>query len=177
MLEKEIDISESLQISFLGDLREKQWQHILPQITARIKLENENSAQINKFQADELVCLNLKGNNYLIFPDWQTDPEGLALELIGVIRQLVIQENNQSANLLIDITNTTPEEANLLLSSVTMNLILEEDLDISQTLDISLISALDENRWPSIILENIQRISLKHENQEAIAQFEKLQKL
>jgi glycosyltransferase involved in cell wall biosynthesis/SAM-dependent methyltransferase len=175
ILEKEIDVSETLQISLVGDLTENQWQRLLPQITARIKLEKENSAQIAKCQGDRLVSLNLKGNNYIIFPDWQTDEETLALELMGVIQQLATVEDNQSATLLIDTTNINPEQANLLLSTVTMNLMLEEDMDISKTLEISLLSELNENQWPSIILKNIDKITLENENQEAMDKFQKLQ--
>ncbi|MCJ8281636.1 MAG: hypothetical protein MJK14_17705, partial [Rivularia sp. ALOHA_DT_140] len=57
--------------------------------------------------------------------------------------------------------------AEMLLSAVSMNLLMQ-DLDISEGLEISLVSQLDEMQW-EVLSPRIQaRINLECENQQAL---------
>ena len=165
IMEQDLEIPENLEISLIDNLTENQYQWLFPQITARIQLENENQEAIIKFQADELICLNFNGGNYIIFPDWQIEEETLALELKNVIQKLVIEKQNISPSLLIDTTGINTEEANMVLSSVAINLMLEENIDISESLQISLLGELSEIQWQCLLPQITARIQLENENQ------------
>jgi hypothetical protein len=66
-------------------------------------------------------------------------------------------------------SNITDEDANLALSSVAMNLLMEEDLDISEGSEISLIRQLSEIQWEALMPRLYGRMLLEKENREAIA--------
>lgn len=117
-----------------------------------------------------LVSLNLKDINLIIFPNWNQPEESLGIELAQVIRELLSNPAKNYITLLIDTTGISEEDANLFLSSVAMNLLMEEDLDISEELEISLIGKLEEIQWEALLPRLQARIILENENQEAIAQ-------
>ena len=56
----------------------------------------------------------------------------------------------------------------MFLSSVTMNLMMEEDLDISEELEISLIEDLTDIQWATLLPSIKARIVLECDNQAAI---------
>jgi len=72
--------------------------------------------------------------------------------------------------LLVDSSQISDEDANLALSSVVMNLLMEEDLDVSDGPEISLIGQLSEIQWEAVKPRLHGRIVLENENREAIAQ-------
>jgi len=71
--------------------------------------------------------------------------------------------------LLVDSSQISDEDANLALSSVVMNLLMEEDLDVSDGPEISLIGQLSEIQWEVVKPRLHGRIVLEYENKEAIA--------
>ncbi len=115
-----------------------------------------------------LLRLNLKEINLIIFPDWSQPEESLSLELEGVTRLIATHPDPNKMTLLIDSTNISDEDANLTLSSVAMNLLMEEDLDVSDGLEFSLIGQLSEIQWSALMPRLHGRIVLKNENREAI---------
>jgi hypothetical protein len=116
-----------------------------------------------------LLPLNLKDINLIIFPDWSQPEESLCLELEQVIKVIASHPNSNQTTLLVNTANTSEEEAALILSSVSMNLLMQEDLDISEGLEISLVSQLSEIQWQALLPRIQSRIVLENENQEAIA--------
>jgi glycosyltransferase involved in cell wall biosynthesis len=117
-----------------------------------------------------LMRLNLKDTNLIIFPDWSQPEESFGLELERVVRAITTHSDKNKMTLLVDSSNIFDEDANLALSSVAMNLLMEEDLDVSDGPEISLIGHLSEIQWSALIPRLYGRIVLKHENREAIAQ-------
>ena len=115
-----------------------------------------------------LFGLNLKEINLIIFPDWSESEDLISLELAQVIKTLVTHSNSHKTTLLIDTSNITGEDAELLLSSVTINLLMEEDLDISDGLEISLVVNLADIQWETLLPHIHGRIILEHENQQAL---------
>ncbi|HEY9705302.1 MAG TPA: hypothetical protein V6C58_22880, partial [Allocoleopsis sp.] len=71
--------------------------------------------------------------------------------------------------LLIDTSNILAEDAELFLSSVMMNLILEEDLETPEQIEIVLLGKLNLMKWKVLLKKVNGRILLRHENQQAIA--------
>ncbi|MEG4346773.1 class I SAM-dependent methyltransferase [Microcoleus sp. A003_D6] len=117
-----------------------------------------------------LLRLNLKEINLIIFPDWSQREESLSLELAGVIRLLATHPDQNKMTVLIDSSNISDEDANLSLSSVAMNLLMEEDLDVSEGPQISLIGQLSKFQWEALMPRIHGRVVLENENKDFIAQ-------
>lgn len=115
-----------------------------------------------------LLRLNLKEHNFIIFPDWSQPEELLGLELQVLIETLSTHPDRQKTTLLIDTSNITTEDAELFLYSVAMNLLMNEDSDITEELEIALIGDLADIQWKALLPSIQARIVLKHENQEAL---------
>jgi hypothetical protein len=90
------------------------------------------------------------------------------LELERVVRAIATHPDKSKMTLLVDSSNISDEDANLVLSSVAMNLLMEEDLDVSDGPEISLIGQLSEIQWSVLISRLYGRIVLDNENREAI---------
>ena len=116
-----------------------------------------------------LLPLNLKDINLIAFPDWSLPEETLCFDLERVIRAIATHSDRSQMTLLVDIGNISEEDAALILSSVTMNLLLQEDLDVSEEAEISLVGHLSEIQWSALLPRIYARISLENENQQAIA--------
>jgi len=118
-----------------------------------------------------LLRLNLKDLNFIIFPEWSQPEETLCFELEQVIRAIATHPYRSQITLLVDKGNISEEEASLILSSVGMNLFMQEDLDISEEdLVITFVDPLRHLRWESLLSRISARIVLANENREAVAQ-------
>jgi FkbM family methyltransferase len=117
-----------------------------------------------------LLPLNLRDTNFIVFPDWSQPEESLGLELEGVVRAIATHPHKSKMTLLINMSNISEEDANLAVSSVAMNLLMEEDLDVSDGPEISLIGLLSQVQWSALTPRLHSRIVLENENTEAIAQ-------
>ncbi|ERT04472.1 glycosyl transferases group 1 family protein [Lyngbya aestuarii BL J] len=117
-----------------------------------------------------LQRLNLREINLIIFPDWTQDEESLGSDLAEVIKSVITHPDSSRMTLLIDNSNISNEEADLALSSIVMNLIMEEELEVADEPNISLIGQLSEIQWSALIPHLQGRIVLEHENQDAIKQ-------
>ncbi|MEG4226651.1 hypothetical protein QUA44_04360 [Microcoleus sp. N9_A2] len=114
--------------------------------------------------------LGLRDINLIIFPDWSQSEELIAEDLESVIKATMAHPDKSEMTLLIDTSNISDEDANLVLSSVAMNLLMEEDLDVSEGPEISLMGRLSEIQWETLMTCLDGRIILENENKEAIAQ-------
>ncbi|MBD2432469.1 MULTISPECIES: glycosyltransferase [Fischerella] len=117
-----------------------------------------------------LLPLKLKDNNLIIFPDWLQPEEKIGWELQAVIKAIATHSENRSITLLVTTSNISYDDAELFLSSVTMNLLMEEDLDLSQGPEISLVSELGEIQWQALLSHIQARIILSYEDKDVIAQ-------
>lgn len=82
--------------------------------------------------------------NLLTFPNW-TQPEDLLYQdLVYLIKKVAHLDN---VKLVVDITAVTQAEAELMLSSVMANLILEEGLEISDSLEFDFVGKLNHEEW------------------------------
>jgi len=62
------------------------------------------------------------------------------------------------------------EDAEMFLSSVVMNLLVEEDLDVTEGLEISLVGNLADIQWEALLPRIHARIVLEHEDINALNQ-------
>ncbi|MBD2353941.1 glycosyltransferase [Tolypothrix sp. FACHB-123] len=114
--------------------------------------------------------LPLRDINLIIFPDWTQSEESIGSELERVIKFFATYPDSQTTTLLIDTNNIAVEDAEIFLSSVAMNLMMNEDLDITEGLDISLLEPLSNHQWQALLPSLTARITLEFENKLALAQ-------
>ncbi|MCW5314646.1 glycosyltransferase [Nostoc sp. KVJ3] len=114
--------------------------------------------------------LNLKDTNLIIFPDWSQPEDLLYQDLASVICTLTTHPDKNNITLLIDTQNISEEEGDMLLSSLTMNLLMEDDVDITEGPEISLLGKISDTQWKALLPRINTRIALATDNQSAIAQ-------
>ncbi len=133
------------------------------------KMEVVFKSLLNKYQGDFLSdVLGLRDLNLIVFPDWSQSEESLYEDFASIIRELASHPDKSNIAILIDTTKILEEDANLFLSSVAMNLLMEEDLDVTEGPGISLTGQLSATDW-SVLLPRIKaRIILANEDPEAI---------
>ncbi len=135
------------------------------------KIGNLFQELFNKYLADTLSQnFGLGDINLIIFPDWSQPEDLLYEDLASVISTLTTHPDKSHITLLIDTKNITEEEADMLLSSLTMNLLMEDDVDITEGPQISLLGKISDTQWKTLLPRIHTRIALKIDNQEAIAQ-------
>jgi predicted O-linked N-acetylglucosamine transferase (SPINDLY family)/predicted SAM-dependent methyltransferase/GT2 family glycosyltransferase len=134
-----------------------------------LKVEKVFKEIFNKYNADVLEqSLCLRDVNVMVFPDWNQSEEAVGMELQQVIQTLASQPASQQTTLLIDTSNISIEDAEMFISSVTMNLMMEEDLDITEELEIALIEDLSNIQWATLMLKIDARIVMDCDNRVAI---------
>lgn len=107
--------------------------------------------------------------NWIIFPDWSAEEQVLAESLIQVLRTLVAHPERHRMTLLVNATGSSLEDVDSAISSLAFNLLMEEELEIEQGPEISILPALSQKQW-QLLLPRIQaRIILDAENASAIA--------
>lgn len=116
-----------------------------------------------------LLPFKLGKINLIIFPDWATSEEALCRELEQVIGAIATHPERSHMTLLVGTDNITDEDANLVLSSVTLNLLMQDELDVTEGPEISLVGKLEEIQWEVLLPRLHARIVLENENQQAIA--------
>lgn len=140
----------------------------------QISREDYWSAIIDIPLRNEVISdLNLREINLIIFPDW-SQPEELFISIISeVITAIAQHPDREKITLLVDFTSfpKSPEaDPNLVLSTIEMNLLLEQNLDVSSSgLGISLIQELNAKEWESLLQQVRYRISIPRENSKMIA--------
>ncbi|HEY9703837.1 MAG TPA: hypothetical protein V6C58_15415, partial [Allocoleopsis sp.] len=142
--------------------RDHNWYFISP---VEYQKQKEEDLRIR----NSLEYLQLREINLIMFPDWSQSEDDLYTELAEVISAIATSPNAKKATLLIDISNSNPENVELILSSIAMNLMMENEIDISETLQISLMDNLSSIQWKKLLPMVNGRIILNSENKEAIA--------
>ncbi|MCT7981991.1 glycosyltransferase family 4 protein [Laspinema sp. A4] len=110
--------------------------------------------------------LRLRAVNLIIFPDWSQPEEPLLEELASVIRAIATHPDKSVMTLLIDTNNITEEEVDAAVSGVIMSLLMEEELDIEDGPDISVVTELTETEWKALLPRVHGKILMKNENKE-----------
>jgi len=144
----------------------------LLKIIAQLLTEVEQE-QIFAALSDEneiVKSFNLRDLNLMMFPDWQQSEELLYNDLASAIATIIDHPEKNQITLLIDTSNIDAEEANLMLSGMMMNLLVEKDLDVTDGPEISLLGQLGKMQWSTLLPYIDRRIVLKCENQQAIIQ-------
>jgi hypothetical protein len=128
----------------------------------------QSNAEISDASLPEHI--NLREVNLIVFPDWFQSEESLSSDLAAVIKTVLAHPDKSRITLLLDTTNIPEEEANLILSGILMNLLLQEDLSVDEEAGITLLGTLSDRQWKTLLPHITLRIALPTENQQAIAQ-------
>jgi hypothetical protein len=115
------------------------------------------------------LSVQLSKINIIIFPDWSQEEESVCQELERVIRAIATHPDQSHMTLLVDTSNISDEDAELAISAVMMNLLMEEDLDVAEEPEIALIGKLSDIQWQALFPRLQARIVLENENKQAIA--------
>ncbi|MCU0542517.1 MAG: hypothetical protein MUE44_10030 [Oscillatoriaceae cyanobacterium Prado104] len=113
--------------------------------------------------------IELREINLIIFPDWSQPEESLSLDLERAIGAMATHQNKNKIALLVDTTGISDEDADLALSSAVMNLLMAEDLDVSDGPEIIPIGHLSDIQWQALLPRLHARIVLENENKIPIA--------
>jgi cephalosporin hydroxylase len=137
-------------------------------------LNNKSLVDSEKSFSEELSefvdNLSLREINIIIFPDWKQPEEDLFLHLELLFKTLLTHPDRNKITALLDTTNILEEDANLIISSVVMNILLQADLDETDVPEISLLGQLSQFQWAALIPHILYRVVLDHENQQNILQ-------
>ncbi|HAA32365.1 MAG TPA: hypothetical protein DCE56_37535, partial [Cyanobacteria bacterium UBA8553] len=114
--------------------------------------------------------LKLRDINLIIFPDWNQSEESLNQDFSNVLKAIATHPDRIRITLVIDTTNISEADAELAISGVIMNLLMEEDLDVADGLEISLMGNLSEMQMKALLPHIQGRIVLENENQQALIQ-------
>lgn len=120
-----------------------------------------------------IIHLKLRDINIIFYPNWSQSEESLYLELETVIRVVGTHPDRNQITLLIDtssIAENSEIDINIILSSVVMNLLMEEEVDVTDGLEISPVGKLDSLQWEVLLPRIHARIRLNNEKELAIAQ-------
>jgi len=90
--------------------------------------------------------------------------ESISLALEQVIKVLANHPQSQRMTLLINTNNTPVEDVEMLFSGIMMNILIEEDLDLSEGLEISLVEKLGDIQWEALLPRIYGRIILEPED-------------
>ncbi len=119
--------------------------------------------------AQTLSHLQFSDRNLVIFPDWSAEEEELGEELSQVCYRLTQHPDAGKIALIIDTSNgVDPEAANMLISSVAMNLMMSEGIDITESIAISLTGELAPIQWEALLPKLQGRIKLELEDTRSI---------
>ena len=114
-----------------------------------------------------LVLSKLRNINLIVFPD--SNQEDLLYLELDKIARIVLKHPDKSLINLIICSTMSEEEANYILADVTMNILMQEDLDVSKTPEFLIIEMPSKLQWEALRPRILARICLENENQRAIA--------
>ena len=135
------------------------------------KLELMFKNIIQQYDIDQLThAFKLRDINLVLFPDWNQSEEFLFQDLSNVLRGAINHPQKHQITLLIDTTNIAEETADLTISSIVMELLMSEDLDIEDGPEISLFGNLSKMQWQMLLPKIHARIILENENQQTLAE-------
>lgn len=109
--------------------------------------------------------ITLKQFNVVVFPDWQQAEDLLAEDLMELLCWVISFQPQERLSLLIDIQQLEPDEANLLISGVLMELLMREELAESDfTAEVNLISNLSQQQWEVLSARMSGQFVLQHQS-------------
>jgi|GEM_PF-600870 len=127
-------------------------------------------AAIQDYREKSLIKnLNLSEINLIVFPDWSQPEERLDRQIKNLVGFLVNNPNEISTTLLIDARDISKDDANLILTSAVMELVLEEGVNMNDEPAITLLTELSQADWDIVLAHCSGRIAIEGENRQNIS--------
>jgi glycosyltransferase involved in cell wall biosynthesis len=119
--------------------------------------------------------LNLQEINLIIFPNLKESLEQIYFEVSSIIKAVITHPLSRYITLLLCFSDGDDSQlADELVSEITMELLLDEDLQVNDQIEptISLMEGLSESEWHRVLPRICGRLPLTNENLELINQIE-----
>lgn len=98
-----------------------------------------------------LLFSKLRDINLIFFPDWEQPEESLCSDLGKVIGSILAHPDRSRMTLLIYRSKISEEDANFMLAGVTMNVLMEQNLDVDGEPELHLIENINQLQWAALI--------------------------
>jgi hypothetical protein len=98
-----------------------------------------------------LLLSKLRDINLICFPDWDQPEESLCSNIEKLISSILAHPDRSRITLLIYRSNISEEDANLVLAGATMNVFLEEKLEVDDEPEFHLMENLSQVQWAALI--------------------------
>jgi glycosyltransferase involved in cell wall biosynthesis len=121
-------------------------------------------------QAKPLVEFNSREINLIAFPNWQMLEAGLYDDLTCLIRIILTSPQSSKISLLLENSQVSEEEVNLIIADIIFHLLQQEDLDIEEEPVISLLNDLDNQQWKFVLDQIYAMVILPNQNEKIIHQ-------
>ena len=112
--------------------------------------------------------LKLRDINLIIFPDWSQSEELLTQDLVRVIKAVLTHPDKSHITLLMNADGISDEDVNLIVSGIIMNLFMEENLEVDDAPEVSLVRNSSHTQWQTLLPYLHARIALENEDKAAI---------
>jgi hypothetical protein len=133
------------------------------------RLEKQILNERNRQLFTQKFYPQLREINAIVFPDWQQPEDIFYAELAQVIRAVQSHPAYDRLSLIVDSGALSDEDADLILSGILMNLLLETDLEADTEPSISILTQFQRHYWLPWRYRLHFRLMLPHENESAIA--------
>lgn len=137
-------------------------------ISQLAEVEKHHSATTRDLQNHLKNHLGLRDINLIIFPEWNQPEAGIYQDLVNAIDMVINHSDINNITLLIHTSSINNEYANLVLSDVVMNLMMQSEYSLLDSLEISLIGDMPKKEWQAILPLINARMYLEKEDQYAI---------
>jgi hypothetical protein len=136
----------------LANLKDKQSQLQLDLSAAFSQIKSANIPELREI-------------SLIAFVDWEQPESDLCEELTQVILRVLDHPHAQKITLLLDANGIDSESADLLISSILMDLMLEVDLAEELMPEVLLLNALSDQEWRTLLPQLTAYIPLTRQNQ------------
>ncbi len=102
----------------------------------------------------------LREINLIFIPEWFQSESSLLLELENVIKSILNHPDCPNILLMIDASTVSEEDANLLLAGVTMKLLSEDNIDVTEEAEIILLGNMTKIQQAALLPRIHYRITL-----------------
>ena len=119
-----------------------------------------------------LLLSKLRDINLICFPDWKQTEESLCSDLQKVISSVLAHPDRGRITLLIYRSNISEEDANFMLAGATMNVFMEEQLEVDDEPEFHLMENISQVEWAALIPRVCSEIIWDDSNKQASVKLE-----
>ncbi|MDJ1182177.1 hypothetical protein [Roseofilum casamattae] len=108
--------------------------------------------------------LRLRDINIIIFPDWSQSEEILLFDLATVLQAAIQHPQNDEITLVVETGGISDEDADAAMSAAIMQLLMEENIDTSDSPELCLTGSLGRLQWQALASQLQGRLAMNAES-------------